>query len=148
MHETFYSSYHFPWPSCLLARTSFFSHQMACIDSSRGSLLGSSGRGWLCAFLPRRSNAASRGHGRKKEANVLTRYRDFASREDTILTLPACILHVHVRHEHHYRCGHGSSAYMGYISLEHGVGRALKRNIILLRSSPVSIANRLVGSLR
>lgn len=148
MQETFSSSYHFPWPSCLLARTSFFSHQMACIDSSRESLRGSSGCGWLCAFLPRRFNAAPRGLGRRKEANVLTRYCDYTSREDTILTLPACTLHVHVRHEHYYRRGHGSFAHMGHISLEHGVGRALKRYIILLRSSTVSIAKTLVGSLR
>lgn len=148
MQGIFSSSCLFPWPSFPLAGTSLFSRPMTYIDSSHASLLGSSDYGWWCAFLQQRSNAGSRGRGCRKITTVLTRYCDKTSGEDMILTLAlvACILDVHVRHEHYHRCGLGSSAPDGNIPLEHGVGRALRCNVILLYSSTVSITNILVAS--
>lgn len=63
-----------------------------------------------------------------------------------MLTLLACSLHVHVRHEHYHRRSIGNFTYLADIPLEHGVERALKCDIVLLCSNTVSITIILIGS--
>lgn len=64
-----------------------------------------------------------------------------------ILTLLACSVHVHVRHEHYHRRSFGNSTNMADTPLEYGVERALKCDTILLCSNTVSFPIMLIGSL-